>query len=331
MSICVALDAMGGDHAPAATVEGAIIALRQKPNLKVLLVGHADVIHQELTQYDIAGLNIEVVDAAETITMEDSPSVALKTKPQSSMHIAAALHKMGKAHAFVSAGNTGATMAVAIYGLGRLEGVMRPTVVGYYPTIKGHSIVVDVGTNVDCKPEQLLQFAHMGAIFTEKILNTPHPTVALMNVGTEKGKGNEQTKLAFDLLEKSKLNFIGNMEGRDLLNHVADVVVCDGFVGNIMLKLGESIATGLKTMIATEMQKLQLAPEEQQLVGKVMHQVQKRFDYEEYGGAPLLGVNGTVMIGHGGSSAKAISNLVLSGAKVAEQNVNQAIQETLNR
>jgi phosphate acyltransferase len=149
-------------------------------------------------------------------------------------------------------------------------------------------------------------------------------------VGTEKGKGNEQAKAAFDLLENASLNFIGNMEGRDLLNHVADVVVCDGFVGNIMLKLGESVATGLKTMIADEMKKLQLSAEEQMLVGKVMHQVQKRFDYEEYGGAPLLGINGTVMIGHGGSSAKAMANMVLSGANVAEQNVNQAIQEALS-
>lgn len=325
----VAVDAMGGDHAPAATVEGAVLALRQKPDLAVFLVGKADLIAAELAKHDHTGLAITAVDAPEVIEMEDSAAVALKTKPQSSMHLSAGLHKAGKAQAFVSAGNTGATMAVAIYGLGRLDGVMRPSVVGYYPTIKGHALLLDVGTNVDCKPEQLVQFAKMGSIYAEKIHNISQPTVALMNVGTEKGKGNEQAKQTFELLEQSDLNFIGNMEGRDLLNHVADVVICDGFVGNIMLKLGESIATGLKTMIAMEMQKLQLAPQEQLLVANVMHQVQKRFDYEEYGGAPLLGVNGTVMIGHGGSSAKAICNLILAGARVAEQKVNDAIASAL--
>jgi phosphate acyltransferase len=333
MAIRVAVDAMGGDRAPSVVIEGAIRATEAAPDTcEILLFGPEDRLRAELkSDWDISRYPIQIVNAPEVIGMGESPAAAVKGKPKSSIHLGLAAHKQGQADVFVSAGNTGAVMAASLFILGRLANVARPSVIGYYPTTKSYCIVIDVGTNVDCKPEHLVQFAQMGSIYARTVMQRENPVVALMNIGEEPGKGNEQVKEAYDLLRSTPgLNFRGNIEGRDVLDHAADVIVSDGFVGNIMLKLGESIATGFIHMIDQEMSKQQLSPEQRQVVMQVLRGVLRQFDYQEYGGAPLLGVNGNVIIGHGGSSARAIERLILKGVEVARQDLPHAINSALS-
>jgi len=324
MSTRVAVDAMGGDLAPAVVVEGAYHAARNSAGeLEVLLFGPEELLYNELRIHDGADrLPIRVIDAPEVISMGESPAAAVKHKQRSSIHLGLAAHRNGDADVFVSAGNTGAVMAAAFFILGRIPNVGRPTIFSYFPGLDKPSMVLDVGSNVDCKPEHLVQFAQMGSIFAEKILKRKHPTVGLLNIGEEPGKGNEQVKAAYELLARaSGLNFKGNIEGRDLFHHPTDVIVCDGFVGNIILKLGESVATALPLMIKREMQNQQLGPEQQAVVGGVLRGVLRPFDYEEHGGVPLLGVAGNVMIGHGGSSARAIERMIGAGREIAGHDV----------
>jgi glycerol-3-phosphate acyltransferase PlsX len=332
MAIRVAVDAMGGDQAPSAVVAGAVQAVRHAPDdLQLLLFGPAARIREELADHEGAeGYPIQVVDAPDVIGMGESPAAAVKSKQRSSIHVGLGAHKQGQADAFVSAGNTGAVMAASLFILGRLPGVSRPSVIGFFPTTESYCIVLDVGTNVDCKPEHLVEFARMGSIYAERVMNRERPVVALMNIGEEPGKGNDQVKAAYQLLQEAPgLNFRGNIEGRDVLHHAADVVVCDGFVGNVMLKLGESVATALKQMVGQEMIRQDLAQEDQHTVAKVLAGVQRRFDYEEYGGAPLLGVDGTVLIGHGGSTPRAIERLICAAAEMVERRVTTSISAAL--
>ncbi len=324
---------MGGDRAPAVVVEGAVAAARQAADhLDVLLVGpEADLRALMQAHDDAAGLPLHLVDAPEVIAMGEAPTTALKTKPNSSIHRGLQAIRAGQADVFVSAGNTGAVMAAALFILGRVPGVARPALPALFPNPQQRpTVVVDVGSNVDCKPEHLVQFGLMGAIYAERILHREHPTVALLNIGEEPGKGNEQIKEAYRLFsETPSLRFKGNIEGRDLLQYTADVVVCDGFVGNIILKLGESVATILPQMIGQEMQRQGLAPDEQALVARVLRGALRCFDYQEFGGVPLLGIDGHVLIGHGGSSARAIERMILNGAEFARQNVAGAIKSAL--
>lgn len=332
MAIRIAVDAMGGDDAPAVVIDGAIRAIENTADdLTILLFGRTDAVENALANAGAAGMDaIQPVEAPEVIEMGEAPAAAVKTKQRSSIHLGLGAHKRGQADAFVSAGNTGAVMAASLFILGRLEGVARPSVIGYYPTTKSACILLDVGTNVDCKPEHLVQFAKMGSVYAESVMGRERPVVALMNIGEEPGKGNELVKAAFELLEKDPdVNFRGNIEGRDVLHHAADVIVCDGFVGNVMLKLGESVASAFPQMVAEEMQRQKLSREEQGLVLKVLSGVRRRFDYEEYGGAPLLGVNGNVMIGHGGSSERAVERMILTAAEEAKQGVPAAIAAAL--
>ncbi|MEX1054723.1 MAG: phosphate acyltransferase PlsX [Rhodothermales bacterium] len=331
MAIRIAVDAMGGDRAPTVVVEGAIRAARESDDLSILLFGPEHLIGAELDAAGFAGeLPIQIVNASEVIGMGEAPAAAVKTKQHSSIHLGLGAHKQGEAQAFVSAGNTGAVMAASLFILGRLPGVARPSVIGFYPTTQSYCIVLDVGTNVDCKPEHLLQFAKMATVYAAAVMKRENAVVALMNIGEEPGKGNEQVKAAYELLSKEPgLNFRGNIEGRDLLHHAADIVVCDGFVGNVMLKLGESIASAFPHMIGAEMARLNATDEERQIVKRVLSGVQKRFNYEEYGGAPLLGVNGNVLIGHGGSSARAIERMILMAAEEARQDVAGTIASLL--
>jgi glycerol-3-phosphate acyltransferase PlsX len=253
---------------------------------------------------------------------------AVKTKQQSSIHLGIGAHKRGLADAFVSAGNTGAVMAAALFILGRLSGVARPTLMGYFPTTKGLCYVVDVGSNVDCKPEHLVQFAQMGSIYAQRVMNVAHPVVGLLNIGEEPGKGNEQVKETFDLLQQVQgLHFRGNIEGRDVLHHAADVVVCDGFVGNALLKFGESVPTAFTQMVRDEMQTQALGPEQQQIVGRVLGGVRERFNPDGYGGAPLLGIDGNVRIGHGSATPRAIEHMILAAAKSVEQELKRHLAE----
>ncbi len=324
---------MGGDAAPSVVVEGAVRAATQAPDaLRVLLFGPESAVRAVLSSHDPSGsLPIDVIDAPEVIGMGESPSIAVKTKQRSSIHLGLGAHKQGHADAFLSAGNTGAVMAASLFILGRQPNIARPSVIGYYPTSESFCILIDAGANVDCKPEHLAQFAQMGTVYARNVLKRDNPTVALMNIGEEPGKGNEQVKAAFQLLQTTPgVNFCGNIEGRDLMRHAADVVVCDGFVGNVMLKLGESVATTFMKMVEAEMARHGLSPEEKMTVGKVLKGIRRRFDYEEYGGAPLLGVNGNVLIGHGGSSGRAIELMILNAARMVEHNVSGSIAALIN-
>ena len=320
----IAVDAMGGDDAPSVVVEGAIEAAKTASgDVHVLLFGPEARVQEELDRHDDAStLPIRVVDAPDVIAMGEAPSSAVKGKPNSSIHRGLGAHANDQADAFVSAGNTGAIMAASLFILGRVPGVERPTIIGFFPTTKGTCLVTDIGSNVDCKPQHLVQFARMGTIFAENIVGTENPSVGLLNIGEEPGKGNEQVKSAYELLEDTPdIHFAGNIEGGDILHHAADIVICDGFVGNIVLKFGESLFSVIAPMVKQEMARQELAPDQQQMIGNVLGNVRKGFESEERGGAPLLGVKGNVMIGHGRSSVRAVKQLILSAAEVATKDV----------
>ena len=326
---------MGGDEAPAVVAEGAVRAVKSASGeLALALFGPEARVNEALQQAlqaqdGTADLPIRVVDAPEVIGMGEAPAAAVKRKKRSSIHLGLGACKEGRADAFASAGNTGAVMAAALFILGRLPGADRPSVMGVVPTLQDRCLLLDVGTNVDCRPAHLVQFARMGAVYAQRVWKREAPTVGLLNVGEEPGKGNEQARAAFELLqEQPGLNFVGNVEGRDVLAHAADVVVCDGFIGNITLKFGESIATTLlREMVRREIERQGLSPKEKAAVQSVLRGVQKPFDYEARGGVPLLGVNGNVLIGHGSSSARAVERMILSAAEVAGQGVPGAIAE----
>ena len=330
----VAVDAMGGDDAPGVAVEGAVEAAREGGDaLRVLLVGREDDVRAELARVGAADGLVEIADAPEVIGMGESASVALKRKPRSSIHVGIGAVKSGHAHAFASAGNTGAVMAASLFGLGRLPGVLRPALPGYLPTPGGTCVLLDVGANVEVRPEHLVQFARMGAVFGGLFLGKEHPTVGLVNVGEEPGKGTDIVKAVHEMLQHAadhgSLHFIGNVEGRDILRGGADVCVCDGFVGNVVLKLAESVATILPQMVRTEIGRQGLASEQAGLVGGVLKGMLTPFDYQNFGGAPLLGIDGTVVIGHGSSSARAIRQMVLGAADLARQGLPGRIAEAL--
>ena len=334
MPVRIAIDAMGGDHAPEVVVEGAIGAVTRFPDdLTVILVGDEQEIRSFLPESEEDDLppGLEIVHAEQVIEMAESPASALKTKPNSSIHVGLGLLAKGHANSFVSAGNTGAVMAASIFVPGRIDGVLRPSIASYYPTSKNFCIVLDVGANVECKPEHLVQFAKMGRLYIERVHQRENPTIGLMNIGEERSKGNDLVKETYKLLESvPELNFIGNIEGRDLMAHGADLVICDGFVGNIMLKIGESVATILVDMLKSEVEGMKLTWDERATVAKVVGTVKKRFDYEEFGGAPLLGIRGNIMIGHGGSSAKAIERLIVAGSEMARHKVAASIAEEIS-
>ncbi len=327
MAIRIAVDAMGGDKAPAVVIEGAIRAVKDDPDVQVLLFGPKARVREELeTAGEVDEFSIVVIDAPEIIGMGEAPAAAVKMKQRSSIHLGLGAHKENNADAFVSAGNTGAVMAASLFILGRLPGVARPSIMGFFPTTESYCVVLDVGSNVDCKADHLVQFARMGSIYASAVMKRDRPVVGLLNIGEEPGKGNEQVKAAYEVLSAAPdINFRGNVEGRDLMHHVADVVVCDGFVGNVMLKFGESMATAFPHMVASEMARQSLDEAERQMVGRVLSAVRKRFNYEEYGGAPLVGVNGHVLIGHGGSTGRAIERMILMAAEEARQDVAASI------
>ncbi len=329
MAMRIAVDAMGGDRAPEAVVEGAVRAARRAEGaLELLLVGPHDRVQAALDAHEeAAALPLRILEAPEVIGMDEAPAAAVKRKPRSSIHVGLGAHKKGAADAFVSAGNTGAVMAASLFILKRAPGVERPSVIGYFPTVEGPCVVLDVGTNVDCRPEHFVQFARMGAIYAEQVMQRETASVALLNIGEEPGKGNEQVKAAYELLAACPdLNFRGNIEGRDLLCRPADVVVCDGFVGNILLKMGEALGTTLLAhLVRREVQRQQLSAAEQALVLRVVEGIQEPFDYEARGGVPLLGVDGSVIIGHGRSSARAFERMIFAAREVARQDVAGAI------
>lgn len=321
---------MGGDFAPHNVIAGAIDALRTSKNgFRVVFVGSEDRIRAELVQHATNELDYDIVHASEVIAMDDIPTAAIRQKKDSSIAVGLTLHKEGKVDAFVSAGNTGAVMSASTLLLGRLEGVGRPTIGAFLPTEKGVCLLLDAGANVDCRPQHLLEFAIMGSIYTSYMFQHQNPTVALLSIGEESTKGDEVTLEAHRLLSKSKLNFIGNVEGRDILKGKAHVVVCDGFVGNVVLKFAESVLILLRTRFRDYAAKGILRKLWTGLMYRTLKKVLQDFDYQEHGGIPLLGVKGVSIIGHGGSTPKAIKNMILKAEEMVRKDINRYIQQAL--
>ena len=325
----IVVDAMGGDHAPEAVVEGAAMAASEY-NTEIILTGLSETVQTILDRLDpVHKLPVQVVHADEVVEMHDLPGKVLRSKRKSSMKIGLDLLKEGTASAFVSAGNTGAVLAYSTVILRPLKGVDRPAIAIQLPTLKGNAILLDAGANVDCKTSQLFQFGIMGHVFAEYILGKENPRVGLLSIGEEDGKGNEIVKEVFQMLKASHINFIGNIEGKEVYRGNADVIVCDGFTGNIALKISESLAemigTNLKRMFqnnwASKLGYLLLKPQ--------LDQFKKKVDYSETGGAPLLGVNGVVIIAHGNSSPKAIKNAINRARELCEKNINEHIREDI--
>ena len=327
--LTIAVDAMGGDYAPKSEVEGAIQAARTL-GVRVILVGREELVRQELRKHiDSADLPIEVEHASDVITMEDATQ-AVRTKKDSSLRIASRLVRDGRAAGLVSAGNTGAVMATAKIVQGVVPGVTRPALAAVFPTIKGSpAIMVDVGANVDCSPRMLQQFAVMGEIYSRIILRRPKPRVGILSIGEEEHKGNDLTRAARDLIKGLNLNFLGNVEGRDLFGGDVDVIVCDGFTGNVALKVSEGLGDMVKVLLRESL--------ESTIAGKIGYAIsktafsefKKRLDYSEYGGAPLLGVRGVCIISHGRANANAIKNAIRVAAEFSQGKVNQRIEEEL--
>ncbi len=324
--IRIALDVMGGDFAPHEILKGAQETLKKVPDLSLVLVGP-----EEVLRSFPASSRAERVPAPEWVSMEESPSEALRKKPRASIRKALELLKAGEVQAVVSAGNSGATYAGALFVLGRLPGVRRPAIATVLPTLKRPAVLIDAGANVDCKPIHLLQFGYMGALFAEKILGIPYPRVGILSIGEEGGKGNFLVKRAHTLLSQSDLNFVGNLEGRQIYLGEAEVIVCDGFVGNICLKVSEGVAEAVTEMLKMEVKKDPLALLGFSLARKALRRFKKRTDWREYGGAPLLGVNGVVIIGHGRSDALAIKNALLVAKKFIETQLVERLSEALKQ
>ncbi|MGO9591129.1 MAG: phosphate acyltransferase PlsX [Candidatus Acidiferrales bacterium] len=326
----IALDAMGGDHAPRAEVEGAILAAREL-GVRVLLVGVEETVRQELARHKLRDLPIEVVNATDVITMTDSPSHAFRRKKESSLHVATRLVRDGKADALVSAGNTGAVMTVARFVLGTLPSVDRPALAAAFPNMKEKvSIILDVGANVDSKPEQIEQFAVMGEIYYRTIWGVKRPRVALLSIGEEEMKGNELTREAGALLRQTSLNFTGNVEGRDVFRGNVEVVVCDGFIGNIALKISEGVVEHIGGMLKKAIKSSLRSQLGYALSKRAFDDFRKRTDYSEYGGAPLLGVKGITVIGHGRSNPNAVKNAIRVAAELCRARVNEKIEQELS-
>jgi glycerol-3-phosphate acyltransferase PlsX len=309
----IALDAMGGDFAPEAAVEGAILAAKMLPETtQLVLVGQQPVIQAILDKHGFSSPTIEIVHASEVIEMGEHPTKALSQKPNSSIAVGFQLLKGGQVAAFSSAGNTGAMHVGAMFSVKTIEGVMRPAITGFSPQVDGsYSVILDVGANADCKPEVLQQFAEIGSVYARHIFNIENPRVGLMNLGEEEQKGTLVTQAAYQLLKiNPKINFIGNIEGRDLFTNKADVIVCDGFTGNVILKMAESIYELLKER-------------------HIYDPFFDKLNYEAVGGSPILGVNGNVVIGHGVSTPLAIKNMILLSEKMAASGIFIKIKEAL--
>jgi glycerol-3-phosphate acyltransferase PlsX len=324
----IAVDAMGGDFAPRNAVEGAVDACREF-QLPVILVGREGEIRQELDRLGVSGLPIDVVHAEEVVGMEEPAISAIRKKKKSSIRIGTRLVKEGQAQGFVSAGNTGAVMATSKIVMKSLEGVQRPALATVVPTMTGASILLDVGANVDCRAKHLMQFAVMGSLYAEAILGRSKPKIGLLSIGEEDTKGNEQTRQVFDILRQTSINFVGNVEGRDVYNGSVDVVVCDGFVGNIALKVSESLAETIEHLLRTEIKRSLLARVGYLFMRPAFRNFKKRVDYSEYGGAPLLGIKGVTIICHGRSSPKAIKNAVRVAGDFCAKDVNGQISRGL--
>lgn len=322
---------MGGDNAPLVTVRGASQALKESQNrFDVLLVGKKSEIERIIEEENLQFPPENIIDAPDVVAMDDIPTTALKSK-DTSMAVCIDLIKQGKANAFVSAGNTGAVMALSTIRLGRIEGINRPALGAIVPTLKNKCLVLDVGANVDTKANNLFEFAVMGSVYMQEIFGVNNPKIGLLSVGEEDSKGNEVTLTANKLLRNSKLNFFGNVEGRDVLKGEVDVIVCDGFVGNVVLKFAEGLLHFLVKKLRESAEKSFVNKLKIGVSKGVLREILKVFDYQEYGGVPLFGVNGITIIGHGSSSDLAIKNMIFRAYETYEHRIIDRIREAIQR
>lgn len=327
----VALDAMGGDNAPDVTIEGAIETVTDNEDIHVILVGEEDAIRDRLKGKRYPSESISIFHASQTVLMEDSITFAIRRKKDSSIRKGIDLVKSGDADAFVSAGHSGVVMATALLVLGTSEGVDRPAIATTMPTLKNPFVLIDAGANVDSTPENLLQFAYMGSAYSKNVLGVKNPSVGLLSIGEEDIKGNELTKEAFSMIRSTNLNFVGNVEGKDLYQGEVDVVVCDGFTGNIVLKVSEGLAEAIIRMLKMEIASIATGKLAYLFMKPALKNFKRKTDYAEYGGAPLLGIKGTCIISHGRSSAKAIRNAIKTAEISSKMRVDRIISEELSK
>lgn len=323
----IAVDAMGGDYGPEVIVPAAVDAARE--GTAIVLVGDADRINAELVRFDTDGLDIRVHHSTQVVEMHDKPSDALRRKRDSSIQVACKLVKDGQADGVVSAGHSGASVACGMFILGRIKGVLRPALAGVMPTEKAPVILIDVGANVDSKPQHLLQFGLMADVFAKDVLGMENPSVGVLSIGEEEGKGNATVKEAFDLFRESRMNFIGNVEGRDIFTGNVNVAVCDGFVGNVALKLSEGLAKSMGNILKEELKRSWLSKLGALLSLRAFKRFRTVTDYAEYGGAPLLGLKGLVVVCHGKSNPKAILNAIRMASKSVENKLHEHLAEGL--
>jgi glycerol-3-phosphate acyltransferase PlsX len=324
----IAVDAMGGDHGMVPILEGAVQAVKSL-DTDILLVGDQDLLEKELHRLkgDLGRFSIR--HASQVVDMHESPALVARKKRDSSIWVATNLVKAGEAQAVVSAGNTGATMVSAFFLLGVIKGVERPAIAATLPTLQGTAIMLDVGATVDCTAQHLYQFALMGHEYGKHLFEKSHPRVGLLSIGEEDSKGNEVTKETFRLLRESNINFIGNVEGRDVYSGAADVIVCDGFLGNVALKISEGLADAMKKMLMKEVAQSRLGRLSLVLLAPSLMRLRRKTDYAEFGGAPLLGVNGISVICHGKSSPKAIKNAIIKAGSLANAKLIDLIQHDI--
>ena len=324
----IAVDAMGGDFAPQNVVEGAFLVAK-KHGVKVVLVGDEDQVSKELSKYPTSKLPIYIHHAPHVVAMHDSPSTVIRRMKDTSIKIAIDLEKEGQVSGVVSAGNSGAAMALAMVILRKLEDVERPAIATIHPTTKGSTVLIDSGGNVDCKPIHLVQFAMMGDAYAKYILGKETPRIGVLSNGEEEGKGNELTREVHDILSETDLNYIGYAEGRDLNNGEVDVIVCDGFVGNVALKVSEGLWETIHAILKQEAEDNIRAKVAYFLMGRAIRRLEKRLDYAEVGGAPLLGINGNCVICHGSSNGKAMMNAILLASNLAKNRLNEHLIQEL--
>lgn len=325
----IAVDAVGGDHYPENPVSGGVQALKEMPDLELLFVGPKDLVEEELNKHEYDSDRVSILHAPQIISMQDSASSVLKEKKDSSIALGLQSHKEGKCHGFVSAGHTGALLTASTVFLGKIEGIYRPTIAAIFPTVQGVRILIDAGANLTLKEEMYYQFAVMGKIFTEEILKVENPRIGLLNVGEESEKGTELLKNSYLKLQQLD-NFVGNIEGKDILPAKADVFLTDGFTGNVLLKFGESIPEVLQRMVKEQLDAINAEPELQKQVFQILTKAMHTFDYEQIGGVPFLGVNGVSFVGHGSSSPLAIKNMIKSAVQCVDHEVNKKIKASLN-
>jgi glycerol-3-phosphate acyltransferase PlsX len=323
----ILVDAMGGDNAPRAVIEGCIAALKEKDGFKITLLGDEEKINKDLINIDFDKSRMKIIHTSQEITGDDIPTKAVRNKKDSSMVVGLRQLKEKKGNVFISAGNTGALMATSLLTLGRIKGVDRPALSFFFPTNFGPVLIIDVGANTNSKPDNYAQFGVMGSLYMKEIFQKENPKVGLLNIGSEAGKGNETLKQAYSLLEKDNINFIGNIEGRDIPFGEADVVVCDGFIGNILLKFLEGVAMFFSDSLKEIYTKNMRTKLSALAVKGELKSLKKKMDYSEYGGVPLLGVNGRVVKTHGSSNAKAFKVSILNAIKYGESTVVEQIAE----